>query len=124
MRGRGPCSLASWPSATCPRSTRGQLLRHRRGYEGFGLPALKAIACGTPVVAYDAGAIPTTAGPGALLVPPGDGAALMRAAGSICDDAEVARRLAEEGRRHAAAFTWRRTAELTWDVYAACLTPD
>ena len=92
-------------------------------YEGFGLPALEAIACGTPVVAYDAGAIPTTAGPGALLVPPGDGAALMRAAGRVCDDAEVAQRLAEEGRRHAAGFTWRRTAELTWDVYAGCLSP-
>ena len=92
-------------------------------YEGFGLPALEAIACGTPVAAYDAGAIPTTAGPGALLVRPGDGAALMRAAGRICDDTELARRLGEEGRRHAAGFSWRRTAELTWNVYAACLSP-
>ena len=86
-------------------------------YEGFGLPALEAIACGTPVVAYDAGAVPETAGPGALLAPPGDAAALMRAVGRVCDDRELAERLSGEGRRHAARFSWRRTAELTWDVY-------
>jgi glycosyltransferase involved in cell wall biosynthesis len=86
-------------------------------YEGFGLGALEALACGTPVVAYHAGAIPETAGPGALLAPLSDGAGLMRAAGRVCDEPELAERLAAEGRRHAAGFTWRRTAELTWDVY-------
>jgi len=88
-------------------------------YEGFGLPALEAIACGTPVAAYDAGAIPETAGPGALLAPVGDGTALMRAAGRICDEPELAERLSAEGRRHAAAFSWRHTAEMTWEVYEA-----
>ena len=87
-------------------------------YEGFGLPALEAIACGTPVVAYAAGAIPETAGPGALLAPVGDGAELMRAVGRVCDEPALAERLSVEGRRHAAGFSWRRTAELTWDVYA------
>jgi glycosyltransferase involved in cell wall biosynthesis len=87
-------------------------------YEGFGLPALEAIACGTPVVAYEAGAIPETAGPGALLVPPGESEELMRAAGRVCDDPELAQRLSAEGRRHAGGFSWRRAAELTFDVYA------
>ena len=91
-------------------------------YEGFGLPALEAIACGTPVVAYDAGAIPETAGPGALLAQLGDGAALMRAAGRVCDEPRLAERLGAEGRRHAASFSWRRTAELTWEVYEAAAT--
>jgi glycosyltransferase involved in cell wall biosynthesis len=86
-------------------------------YEGFGLGALESLACGTPVVAYDAGAIPETAGPGALLAAAGDPAALMRAVARVCDDGELARRLAAEGREHAAGFSWRRTAELTWDVY-------
>ena len=48
-------------------------------YEGFGLPALEAISCGTPVVAFDAGAVPEVAGPGALLAPDGDLTALFRA---------------------------------------------
>jgi glycosyltransferase involved in cell wall biosynthesis len=87
-------------------------------YEGFGLPALEAIACGTPVVAYEAGALPETAGPGALLVPPGERAELMRSAGRVCDEPELAERLSAEGRRHAGGFSWRRAAELTWDVYA------
>lgn len=86
-------------------------------YEGFGLPALEAIACGTPVAAYDAGAIPETAGPGALLAPPGDGMALMRAAGRICDEPQLAAKLSAGGRRHAAGYSWRRTAERTWHVY-------
>ena len=86
-------------------------------YEGFGLPALEALACGTPVAAYDAGAIAETAGPGALLAPVGDGAALMSAAGRICDDPDLREKLSAEGRRHAAGYSWRRAAEQTWAVY-------
>jgi glycosyltransferase involved in cell wall biosynthesis len=86
-------------------------------YEGFGLSALESLACGTPVVGYDVGAMRETAGPGGLLVPEGDRSELIRAAGRLCDEPALAERLAAEGRRHAAGFSWRRTAELTWDVY-------
>ena len=62
-------------------------------YEGFGLPVLEAISCGTPVVAFPAGAVAEVGGPGALLAPDGDTAALMRLAESLCDDAGLRRRL-------------------------------
>jgi alpha-1,3-rhamnosyl/mannosyltransferase len=87
-------------------------------YEGFGLPALEALACGTPVAAYDAGALAEVAGPGALLVPDGAMAELLSAVERLCDDAELRERLAASGRSHAGTFSWRRAAEGTWDAYA------
>jgi glycosyltransferase involved in cell wall biosynthesis len=86
-------------------------------YEGFCLPALEAIACGTPVVAFHVGAVPETAGPGALLARATDGDDLMRCVAQVCDDPALRRELAAEGRRHASNFSWRRTASLTWQVY-------
>jgi glycosyltransferase involved in cell wall biosynthesis len=84
-------------------------------YEGFGLTALESLACGTPVAAMAAGALPETVGPGGLLAE--TPAELIEAAGRICDEPELRERLAAEGRRHAAGYSWRRTAEMTWDVY-------
>ncbi len=82
-------------------------------YEGFGLPCLEAMACGTPVVAADRAALPETCGGAALLAEPNDpeafAAALLRAA---ADDAERARLIAA-GHDRAARFTWKRSAELT-----------
>jgi glycosyltransferase involved in cell wall biosynthesis len=86
-------------------------------YEGFGLPMLEAIACGTPVAAYDIAALPEVCGPGADLVAPGDAVALMRAVQRLCDDTDHRAALSAAGVEHARAFTWRRTAEETWAVY-------
>jgi glycosyltransferase involved in cell wall biosynthesis len=86
-------------------------------YEGFDLPALEALACGTPVAAHRVGAHEEVAGPGALLVDDGDTAALMQAVQTLCDDPELRARLGAAGQAHAAGFSWRRSAELTWAAY-------
>lgn len=83
-------------------------------HEGFGLPALEAMAAGTPVVASTAGSLPEVTAGAALLVDPYDTAQLADALEqAITDGAE----LRERGRRHAAGFSWRATAEATLKVY-------
>jgi glycosyltransferase involved in cell wall biosynthesis len=75
-------------------------------HEGFGLPCLEAMACGTPVVCTRAGALPETCGDAALLVDPDDADALAEAVLSALDD----RALAAAGLARAAEFPWERTA--------------
>lgn len=86
-------------------------------YEGFGLPALEAISCGTPVVAFDVGAVPEVAGDGAITVRDGDLPGLMAAVARVCDEPELHERLRGGGRAHAAGYSWQRTAQLTWQAY-------
>ncbi len=82
-------------------------------YEGFGLPCLEAMACGTPVVAAERGALPETCGDAALLVDPADPDAFAQAVlQAACDDA-TRERLVAAGHRRAASFPWSRTAALT-----------
>jgi glycosyltransferase involved in cell wall biosynthesis len=83
-------------------------------HEGFGLPAMEAMAAGTAVVAANVAALPDTTGGAAVLVDPLD-------PGDIADGLERAiterDRLVELGRRRVAAFTWERTAAMTAEVY-------
>lgn len=94
-------------------------------YEGFSLPLVEAMACQTPVVATTGGALPEVAGPdghAALLVPPGDAAALAAAVGRLLDDPSLRARLAAAGRaRVAARFSWRAAAEATVACYREAL---
>jgi len=78
-------------------------------YEGFGLPVLEAMACGTPVVAADATALPGTCGGAALLAAP-DGEAFRAALARLLGDPAERERLRAAGRARAAPFTWDATA--------------
>jgi glycosyltransferase involved in cell wall biosynthesis len=79
--------------------------------EGFGLPVLEAIACGTPVVAADVSSLPEVAGDAALMVNPHNSLEVAEAMFRILSDADLAGDLRERGLRRAGEFTWRRTGE-------------
>jgi glycosyltransferase involved in cell wall biosynthesis len=89
-------------------------------YEGFGLPALEALACGTPVVASDLPALREVLDGQAELVPPGDAAALADALARVLEDpgGEPAR---TARRTRAAAFTWAACAQATLTAYRRAL---
>jgi glycosyltransferase involved in cell wall biosynthesis len=87
-------------------------------YEGFGLPAGEAMACGVPVISTTGGALPEVVGNAGILVPPRDHLALARAIGDLLDHPDHAGRLGQRGyervQRH---FTWQRAAEKTVAAY-------
>jgi glycosyltransferase involved in cell wall biosynthesis len=87
-------------------------------YEGFGLPAGEAMACGVPVISTTGGALPEVVGDAGILVPPGDADALGGAIRHLLDHPDQANKLGRRGyERVLRHFTWRRAAELTVDAY-------
>jgi glycosyltransferase involved in cell wall biosynthesis len=79
--------------------------------EGFGLPVLEAMACGTPVVTAAVSSLPEVAGDAALMVNPHDSLEVAEAMFRILSDPDLRQDLRERGLRQAAGFTWRRTGE-------------
>jgi glycosyltransferase involved in cell wall biosynthesis len=85
-------------------------------YEGFGLPPLEAMACGTPTVCSNTSALPEVVGKSALLVDPRDSRAIGEAVKTVVEDGALHERLSEAGRRRAKQFDWKETAARVWDV--------
>lgn len=86
-------------------------------YEGFGVPLLEAMQCGTPVVGSRAASIPEVVGTAGLLVDPDDRRGWVEAIRAILTGAARAAEMGDAGLARAAGFTWAATAAATTDVY-------
>jgi len=86
-------------------------------YEGFGLPPLEAMACGTPTVVSQATSLPEVVGDGALVAPAEDVEALATQMARLLNDPELRRTMSERGRKRAETFTWERAARGTLELY-------
>ena len=99
------------PEANLPSLYRGaEALVFPSLYEGFGLPLLEAMACGTPVVTANVTAMPEIAGDAAVLVDPTSVEQIADAIRQIASDTSLRGRLREKGLTRAAQFSWDRTA--------------
>lgn len=97
--------------------------------EGFGLPALEAMACGTAVIGSNAGSIPEVIGETGVCVDPYDIDAMAHAMQRVVDNRELREQLETAGRRRAAMFSWNRTASIVSETLAdaagvSSLTPN
>jgi glycosyltransferase involved in cell wall biosynthesis len=86
-------------------------------YEGFGLPPLEAMACGTPVITSNRSSLPEVVGDAALVVDPDDRAALADAMARLVSDAALREDLGARGLEHARRYSWDETARRTIAVY-------
>jgi len=86
-------------------------------FEGFGLPVLEAMQCGTPVIAANRTSLPEIVGPAGVLVDPFDETAIANALRELIQNADFRRELCVKGLERAREFSWQQTARLTLEAY-------
>ena len=86
-------------------------------YEGFGLPVLEAMACGTPVITSNLSSLPEVAGDAGILVDPLDTAAISDAIMRLLTDASLRKQLVAAGSEHVKRFSWARAASQLKSIY-------
>jgi glycosyltransferase involved in cell wall biosynthesis len=92
-------------------------------YEGFGLPALEAMACGCPVIASNVTALPEVIGTAGLLIDPAQTASLVEAIIKVISDKALREKMSRDGLARAWTFSWTETAKKTLAVYEAAAYP-
>ncbi|MCB0049455.1 MAG: glycosyltransferase family 4 protein, partial [Caldilinea sp.] len=90
---------------------------HPAYYEGFGLPPLEAMACGTPTIVSNVSSLPEVVGDAALLVDPHDTEEMAVAMHRLLTDDDLHAELSEKGLQRARVFSWQRAAQRTLEVY-------
>jgi glycosyltransferase involved in cell wall biosynthesis len=85
-------------------------------FEGFGIPVLEAMACGTPVVCSNVTALPEVAGSAAVLVDPQDPQAIASGIERVCSNPALAAELREKGYQRVKSFSWESSAKLLAEV--------
>ena len=92
-------------------------------FEGFGLPVLEAMQCGTAVLAGNRTSLPEAAGDAAVLVDPFDEAAIANGLKRVIEDPDYRAELRVKGFERSAAFSWKTTAQLTLQAYERAARP-
>lgn len=85
-------------------------------WEGFGLPVLEAMACGTPVITSNISSLPEVAGDAAILINPYNPGEITAAMTTIINDSETRKQLVEKGLKRANQFSWEKTGLVTVEV--------
>lgn len=91
-------------------------------WEGFGLPALEAMACGTPVIASNVASLPEVVGDAAILIDPYNVGELSEAMCMVASSSQLRQQLSLAGTRRASSFSWKQTGQQTVDVVEKFMT--